>query len=157
MSIYKLETLMEETRRLAADYRQSTGQTLPVSGELARFDAMRLLGLTPAIGSERGVDAILEMAAGPRKVQIKGRVIFDHDKKPPRIGQLNLDANWDITVLVVMDARYRPQRIFQLDHNALTQSLSQEKGNSRGAMSVKKFEKLAQICWQADTSESLSE
>ena len=45
MAVYKLDKLMAETRRLAAEYRRSTGSTLPVSAELAKFDAISLLGL----------------------------------------------------------------------------------------------------------------
>ena len=36
---------MSETRRLASEYRRATGKPLAVSGEIARYDASRLLGL----------------------------------------------------------------------------------------------------------------
>ena len=34
MTLYSIDKLIEETRRLAADFRRSTGQPLPVSGEI---------------------------------------------------------------------------------------------------------------------------
>ena len=46
---YSVDVLMEQARVLAANYRRTTGKTLAgVSGELAVYDAMRLLKLKPA-------------------------------------------------------------------------------------------------------------
>ncbi|HUT41486.1 MAG TPA: hypothetical protein VM011_09110, partial [Gammaproteobacteria bacterium] len=56
--VYSIDKLISETRRLAAEYRRSTGQALPVSAEIARHDAARLLGLTLCEPGTAGVDAI---------------------------------------------------------------------------------------------------
>lgn len=45
MDIYSIDKLMHETRQLAAKYHQTTGTALPVTGEIARFDAAKALGL----------------------------------------------------------------------------------------------------------------
>jgi len=151
MSVYQLEKLMDETRRIAAEYRASTGATLPVSGELAKFDAMRLLGLTAADGSEKAVDAILATASGVQKLQIKARVIFDPQKSGYRVGQLNLQANWDWLLLVLMDERYETTEIYRLPKAVLVRELGDARHlkKARGAISVRKFKAIAERCWPA--------
>lgn len=56
LSSYNVNALMAQTRKLASDYRQQTGQALPVTEELARFDAINLFGLIK-LGTEEGIDA----------------------------------------------------------------------------------------------------
>jgi hypothetical protein len=152
MPVYNLDKLMDETRRIAAEYRRSTGSTLPVSAELAKFDAIRLLGLSPASETERAVDACLHTDGGTQKVQIKGRVIFD-DKQGQRVGQMSLDAGWDLLVLVLMDEDYLPLKIYQLSRDQLNSSIP-DRGSlqkkTRGAMSVKKFKAISSLVWPAD-------
>ena len=54
---YDISLLMAQTRKLASDYRNETGQALPVTEELARFDGVTLLKLKKIEGHE-GVDAV---------------------------------------------------------------------------------------------------
>jgi len=112
MSVYQVEKLMEETRRVAAQFRKTTGQTLPVGPELARFDAIQLLDLKAPPEGLSGVDAIF----GERqRYQIKNRVVFDDRKTGYRIGQLNFDGDWNVLLLVLLDEEYRTVEIFQMD------------------------------------------
>ena len=151
MSVYNLDKLMEETRRLAAEYRRSTGATLPVGPELAKFDAIRLLGLEAAAESEHTIDAIIEQNGAVEKFQIKGRVMFDESKSRSRVGQLNMDADWDKTLLVLMNADYQPVEIYSLSKTVLEHAVgdvSAMKSNNRGALSVSKFKALAELVWK---------
>lgn len=150
MPVYKLDKLMEETRRIASEYRKSTGSTLPVSAELARFDAARLLGLLPVLTTERAVDALLPTLEGNKKVQIKARVIFDEATRGQRIGQLDLDADWDLVLLVLMNAEYECTHIYELGRDQLefaTPDPQELKANARGALSVKKFKAIGHLLW----------
>lgn len=150
MPVYKLDKLMDETRRLAAEYRRSTGSTLPVSAELAKFDAIRLLGMYAPENAERGVDALWDSTEDVERVQIKGRVIFDPKKSGQRVGQLNLDAEWDRVLLVLMNEDYQCTSIYSLTKNALLAALTETndgKTNVRGAISVKKFQAIADQLW----------
>lgn len=159
MPVYDLEKLMDETRRLASEYRKSTGSTLPVSAELAKYDAIKLLKLSPLDSQERAVDALWATPEGNKKVQVKGRVIFEPTKSGYRVGQFNLDADWDIIVLVLMNQDYETYRIYRLDRERLLEVIAGVEGgkkNVRGAMSVKKFAAVSQLCWCLDNdSESL--
>lgn len=152
MPVYQLEKLMDETRRIATEYRASTGATLPVSGELAKFDAIRLLGMEPPGVTERAVDAILKTVNEEQKVQIKGRVIFNPEKPGYRIGQLNLDADWHWLVLVLMNEKYETTEIYRLQKSQLMRELADKHSNkkSRGAISVRKFKAIAELCWRSD-------
>lgn len=153
MPVYDLEKLMDETRRLASEYRKSTGGTLPVSTELAKYDAIKLLGLSPLESPERAVDALWLTPEGEKKVQVKGRVIFEPKKSGYRVGQFNLDADWHIIVLVLMNQDYETYQIYRLERERLLEIIADEKEgkkNARGAMSVKKFIAISQLCWSSE-------
>lgn len=150
MPVYDVGKLMEETRRLASSYRLTTGQVLPVSNELARFDAIRLLGLTPAEEQDEGIDAYsgddLET-----KIQIKARVIFDKQKSGQRVGQLKMGADWDTTLLVLFDEHYMSQEIFSLTRSVLlAKGNDKSMPNKRGSMTISKFKALGKLVWQRE-------
>ena len=144
MSAYDLDKLMSETRRLAVEYRRTTGSTLPVSADLAHYDAMRILGMQKPEEVLSGVDAI----HNGLKILIKGRVIFSSAKKGLRIGQLNVNGQWDAVVLVVFNDEYQPQTLYQASRGSLEESLKQGSKNARGALTLDKFKALSEIVWQ---------
>ncbi|GAB4391463.1 MAG: hypothetical protein Tsb005_01400 [Gammaproteobacteria bacterium] len=147
-NIFAVEKLMAETRRLAAEYYQATQQTLPVSNELAKYDACRLLSLKEAQQHPgTGVDAI---DSENKRYQIKSRVIFQPKKSGYRIGQLNIEGEWDNVVLVLMDHTYHPFEIYQVSRESILDELSQKTNpqrSKRGAMSVAKFKALGKLVW----------
>lgn len=152
MSLYSVERLIAETRRLAADYRRATGKTLPVSGEIAVHDALRLLGLDAPAEPRAGVDA-QDPAAPSRRYQVKGRVLFGDGKSPQRIGQFNPAGDWDAVLLVLMDEDYEPQEIFEADREAIEQALEETRDSRRsrrGAMSVARFKIIGRRAWSRD-------
>ena len=152
MEVYKIDKLMDETRRLAAEFRRATGQTLPVSAEIAKFDAMRLLGLRALPQPLAGVDALGGEDHPDRRFQIKGRVIFNESKSVHRIGQLNVDGEWDVLVLVLMDENYQPLEIYEMDRATVVEALDgsdEKKRSKRGAMSIAKFKALGRRAWGA--------
>ncbi|HEC06132.1 MAG TPA: hypothetical protein ENJ12_04740 [Thiolapillus brandeum] len=149
MSVYALEQLIAETRRLAAEYRRTTGQMLPVTGEIARFDAARELNLEPAEPRAAGVDARGKDDQKDRRYQIKGRVILDEAKAGYRIGQLNTSGDWTHVALVLLDEEFQPFKIYEADREEILAALSQSSGKRarRGAMSVAKFEAIGELVW----------
>ncbi len=150
MTVFSIDKLMQETRRLATGYRQTTGQTLPVSAELAKYDAARLLKLIPLATPMKSVD--YQGTEGPlcdQLVQIKSRVIFDEHKSGHRIGQLNLDGAWQVCALVLYQSDYQPTEIYIVSQTILLEAISQ-KANSvrvRGLMSLAQFKYLATLVW----------
>lgn len=149
MNTIAVDTLMAQTRRLAALYRQTTGQTLPISAELSRYDASKILSLSPLEGAPMaGVDFV---GTGPyhcKNIQVKSRVIFNEGSSGYRIGQLNLNMAWDIVVLVLYDAVYEPFAIYAASKEEVLSSLTQStQKQSRGAMSLAKFKAISQLIW----------
>ncbi len=137
---------MSEARRIAAEYRRTTGKSLGISAEIARHDACRLLQLE-AGDNNGGFDAYDKDG---KKIQIKGRTIFDESKSGQRVGQLKLEQDWDAVVLVLMDSDFQPTQIYRAEHDVVTDVLEETKRTKRGVMSVAKFKKIAHLVWQQD-------
>jgi hypothetical protein len=153
MTVYSIDKLIAETRRLAAEFRRSTGQALPVSGEIARYDAARLLNLTLCDQRIDGVDAIGKGDRVGLRYQIKARVISDERKPGARIGQLNPAGAWDRTLLVIMDSDYEPREIYEADKEEILLAVSGSKSSrrsQRGALSVAKFKIISRLLWTAE-------
>jgi hypothetical protein len=147
MSLYDVAKLMTEARRLAANYYKATGQTLPLTNEIARFDAQRLLDLAPVQEEIAGVDAIGCGARKGQKIQIKGRVQFEGSKAKQRIGQLSMDGKWDSVVLVLMDENYNAVELVEVQRTDIESALVGVAQNKRGAMTVGKFKSLGKVVW----------
>jgi hypothetical protein len=156
LGIYEVDKLMAETRRLAAEYRKTTGQALGVSGEIAEYDAARLLGLELCNDPAVGCDAIGQGEREGKRIQIKGRVIFDESKSGHRIGQLKLEKDWDSLLLVLMDDNYDPVEIYEADREEIIDAIegsASEKRSKRGAMSVAKFKIIGHLVWNSEEGE----
>jgi imidazolonepropionase-like amidohydrolase len=152
LGVYSVDKLMAETRRLAAEYRRATGQPLPVTAELARYDAARLLDLEVVTGpAQGGYDAVGRSGEREgRRILVKGRAIFDEGKGGQRIGQLKLEQPWDSVMLVLMDEELEAYAIYEAeraDIEAALQEIEQSKRNKRGAMSVARFKIIARPAW----------
>ena len=150
MSVYSTDKLISEARRLAAEYRKATGKALGISGEIAEFDAADKLNLELCREKPGGYDAIGKGSREGKRVQIKGRAIFDEQKSGQRIGQLKIEQDWDSVVLVIMDENYEALEMFEADREVIEDALAENqssKRNKRGAMSLAKFKKIANKVW----------
>jgi len=151
VGIYEVDTLIEQTRHLAAEYRRATGKPLPVTTEIANHDAARLLELEIINPPPGGYDAVGK--TGEReglRYQIKGRAIFDEKKGGQRLGQLKIDKEWDAVLLVLLDDNYQPISIYEASRDelegALDESLKSNRSN-RGAMSIARFKNISRLVW----------
>lgn len=132
MDLYSIDTLMHETRQLAARYRQATGSTLPVTGEIARFDAAKALNLQLLDNLNSSYDAVGKTGdLTDQKLVIKGRAIFDTSKSTPRIGQLNPAQEWDGVLLVLFDDEYQPVEMFYASKNVIQEALNERDSNRK--------------------------
>jgi hypothetical protein len=149
MSLYSIDKLINETRRLAAEFKRTTGTMLPVSGEIARYDVSHHLALTLNNDPNCGYDAIGETEREGLRVQIKSRVIGDSVKSGHRLGQLNPNGNWDIVILSLMDDEFEPLEMYQLSRNEVIEALnSTSKKNS--TISVAKFKIISDLVWSKE-------
>ena len=152
MTVYSIDKLIAETRRLAAEFRRSTGQVLPVSGEIARHDAARILGLTLCEQRTGGIDAIGQGDREGQRIQVKSRVLSLDKKSGARIGQLNPNGDWDTVVLVIMDEDYEPCEIYEASREEVEETMSSSSSRSnRGAISISKFKIISWLVWTRET------
>lgn len=152
--VYSIDKLISETRRLAAEYRRSTGQVLPVSGEIARHDAARLLGLTLCEPGTAGVDAIGTDNRAGQRVQIKARVMSQDQKSGARLGQINTQGDWDTLLLVILDEDYETSEIYEASRTELSDAISASEHSNRtkrGALSIAKFKNIGWLVWARET------
>lgn len=150
MTLYAVDKLIAQARHLAADYRRATGKTLPISGEIAIHDACTLLGLEASENPATGYDAIGLGDREGRRIQIKGRAIFNEAKGGQRLGQLKLEQDWDSVLLVLMNADFETEEIYEADREAIIEALEDASNSTRkkrGAISVARFKRIAQLVW----------
>lgn len=150
MSIHKVDKLMSEARRIAAEYRRATGNPLGISAEIAQHDACTLLDLAPCNDTSAGYDAIGKGAREGVHIQIKGRAIFDESKGGQRIGQLKVEQEWDSVMLVIMDENFETEAIYEANRDEINEALQESgtgKRSKRGAMSIARFKNISQLVW----------
>ena len=151
MAVYSVDKLIAEARRLSAEYRKATGRPLGgVSGEIAEYDAARLMDLEICEPKPGGYDAIGRGKRAGMRIQIKGRTIFDEGKAGQRIGQLKVEQGWDSVMLVLMDENLDAFEIYEAAREDIMQAVTDSNvsnRNKRGAMSVAKFKAISQLVW----------
>ena len=149
MSLYSYDKLIEETRRLAAEFRRSTGTMLPVSGEIARHDVSRHLDLELGNDHGAGFDAIGRHERKGLRIQIKSRVVGDSVKPGHRIGQLNPEGDWDLVILSLMDEDFEPLEMYEATREDIVEALAGASSGrkKRGAISVAKFKIIGRLVW----------
>lgn len=148
MALYSIDKLIEETRRLAAEFRRSTGTMLPVSGEIARYDVSHQLGLD-LVSEAGGYDATGNQNFTGKRILIKSRVIGESVKSGHRIGQLNPDGNWDMVIVSLMNNDFEPAEMYMATREEITEALADKdsKRGKRGALSVAKFKIIGELIW----------
>lgn len=152
MGLYQVDKLMSEARRLAREYRVAMGKPLPgISAELAVHDAIRLLDLEAAPTGVGGYDAVGRGNRASKRIQIKGRTIFDEAKGGQRVGQLKIEQNWDSVMLVLMDENYEPVEIYEAEREDVLQAVDKTSSNrnKRGAVSVARFKIIGRLAWSS--------
>lgn len=149
MSVYSYDKLIEQTRRLAADFRRTTGTMLPVSGEIARHDVSHHLDLELNNDQTVGYDAIGKNEREGLRIQIKSRVVGESVKPGHRIGQLNPDGNWDRVILSLMDDEFEALEMYEASRDEIIEAIngSSSGRKRRGALSVAKFKIIGELVW----------
>jgi hypothetical protein len=119
---------------------------LGVTGEVGEYDAIALLKLKYAPVREAGFDAV---DARGNKYQIKARVCGTNGKYG-RMGSIKIKYQWDFVVLVLLNAKYRPVKIYQAPRTKVCAALTKpgsKARNERGALSVSQFLSISSQVW----------
>jgi hypothetical protein len=144
-----LEVLLA-AKKLAQEYRALTGKPLGVTGEVAEYEAARLLGIELTPARNAGYDAIRH--GDGRRFQIKGRCMLPGCKPGQRLGSIDIDKEFDAVLLVLLDANFDATEIYEADRPAVVAALTapgSKARNERGALAVSKFKSIGRRIWQS--------
>lgn len=145
--------ILAEAKALAAEYYRLTGRPLGVTGEMAEFEAIRILGLELAAVRQSGYDAIRRENGREVKLQIKGRC-YGPDAKPGQmVGGIQLAKEWDAVLMVLLDRDFDAIEIWEANRASITEALTKPGSvarNNRGAMHVSKFKRIGKRAWMRD-------
>lgn len=147
LDILAVGRLISQAKRLAREYRELTGRPLGITGEVAEYEAARLLNLRLSEARQAGYDAL---DADGNRIQIKGRVVLKGSKPGQRMGRIRLDHEWDEIVLVLMDEDFEPTAIYRamrLKVEAALMAPGSRSRNERGALGISKFKSIARLVW----------
>lgn len=138
--------ILSEVKALAQEYRRLTGRPLGVTGEVAEYEAARLLGLKLRPARETGYDAIDREG---RRIQIKGRCL-PTGSKPGRLGRIDPSKPFDAVLLVLLDESFDTISIHEAARQDVLRALAvpgSRSRNERGALSVSKFKSIGKTVW----------
>jgi len=138
-------------KEAAKRYYELTGRPLGITGEVAEYEAARLLELDLEKVRQAGYDATRKDGS---KVQIKGRRVLGGSQSG-RLGSIKLDKEWDVVVLVLLDEDFDPIEIYQAQRPDITKALKEpgsKARNERGQLSISKFKSIAgkKPVWRRD-------
>jgi hypothetical protein len=142
--------LLQRAKAIAQSYRALTGKPLGVTGEVAEYEAARLLGLELAPARQAGYDALEVRNGAVRRHQIKGRCLPANAKPGQRIGRISLDHEWDAVLLVLLDEALETREIWEAPRDALVQLLQapgSKARNERHALAIAQFKRVAVLRW----------
>lgn len=147
----RVQALLGEAKRIAKEYQELTGKPLGITGEIAEYEAARLLGLELAEARQPGYDAIQRIGTREIKVQIKGR--RTQKGQAGRVGRINTDHEWDTTILVLLDAAFDATEIYETDREAIIEAIEapgSRARNERKTLALSKFISIGRLVWSRE-------
>lgn len=145
-----LKKVIQETKKLAKQYRQITGKPLGITGEVGEYIAAELLHLNLTEARNPGYDAL---GQDGRRIQIKSRCVRSTSSQ--RVGRIKLDYDFDTVILVLMDDDFEPLSIYEAQRKDVERELQipgSKSRNIRGAIGVRKFVSISSNIWSREKS-----
>lgn len=143
--------ILRKAKELAQEYRQLTGKPLGITGEVAEYEAARLLELELTPARQAGYDALEYVGGSARRLQIKGRCVLPESKPGQRVGSIDIGKEFDSVILVLLDQCFNAFEIYEADRAPVIAALTEpgsKSRNERGALGVSKFKSLRRLRWQ---------
>jgi hypothetical protein len=143
--------ILAEAKKLAQKYYLLTGKPLGITGEVAEYEAARILGvkLTPA--RQAGYDATEIRDDRIVQLQTKGRCVLEGSNPGQRIGRIDIKKEFDAVLLVLLDSHFEAIAIYEAPRESVIAALTvpgSKSRNERGALSVTKFKSIGHLRWQ---------
>lgn len=146
----RIVAILREAKVLAQEYRQLTGKPLGITGEVAEYEAWRILRVELSPARNTGYDALERVDGATRRLQIKGRCLLNR-KAGQRIGKIDIKKEWDAVLLVLLDENFDATAIYEADRSAVVAALTapgSKARNERGALAVSKFRAIGKERWR---------
>lgn len=143
--------LLAEAKRIAQAYRRLTGKPLGITGEVAEFEAARILRLELTPARQAGWDATEIVGSNERRLQIKGRVILRGAGGGQKLGSIRIEKEFDAVLMVLLDEEFNAMEIHEAERDAVVEALTRpgsDSRNKRGALSVSKFKAIGKPRWR---------
>jgi hypothetical protein len=148
----RVGAIIKNVKKLAVAYYRETGKPLGVTGEVAEWEAARVLGLKLCKARQDGYDAIQDKSGRFKRISIKGRRILEASKPGQRLGSIRLKHEWDSVVLVLLDEDFEPKAMYEAERADIQRELLRPESrarNERGALSINKFKSISKQVWKA--------
>ncbi|MBI4291274.1 MAG: hypothetical protein HY661_07345 [Betaproteobacteria bacterium] len=142
--------VLQSAKKLAQQYRKLTGKPLGITGEIAEYEAARILKIKLTPARNPGFDATEKRNGAVRRLQIKGRCLLPESKRGQRIGSINIKKKWDAVLLVILDSNFDAVEIYEASRRAVVSALAapgSRARNERGALGVNKFKEIGTRRW----------
>ena len=146
----RILTILCEAKKLAQEYRALTGKPLGITGEVAEYEAARLLNVQLGPARQKGYDAVENAGGKIRRVQIKGRCILHGCKPGQRLGKIDVKKEFDAVLMVLLDENFNATHIYEAGRADVIQALTapgSKSRNERGALGVNRFKAIGRLRW----------
>ena len=143
--------LLKEAKGLAREYYALTGKPLGVTGEVAEYEAARILGVELTRARQAGYDAVEHIGGTTKKLQIKGRCLQENGKPSQQLGTIRTKHDWDAVLMVLLDHEFNALEIYEAQRPEIESALTAPGSiarNVRGALSVSKFKSIGHLRWR---------
>ena len=140
--------ILREAKKLAQEYRALTGNPLGITGEIAEYEAARILGLELTLARQAGYDALEKSNGSIRRLQVKGRCLLPNCKPGQRLGSIDITKDWDAVLMVLRDQNFDAVEIHEAQRDTIIAVLSvpgSKARNERGALAISKFKAIGQL------------
>jgi hypothetical protein len=143
--------VLSEAKLLAREYYRLTGKPLGITGEVAEYEAARILGIDLTPARQAGYDAVEQRHGRTWRLQIKGRCLLPNAKPGQRLGRIDILKDWDAVLLVLLDENFDATAIYEAGRSDVVGALLQPGSrarNERGALGIGKFRSIASERWK---------
>ena len=154
MTIDPVLEILAEAKKLAQKYRVLTGKPLGITGEVAEYEAARILGVALTPARQAGYDATETREGKVFHLQIKGRCVLEDSKPGQRMGSIDIKKEFDAVLLVLLDGNFDATVIYEAPREAVISALTKpgsKSRNERGSLGIAQFKSIAHVRWQRAT------
>lgn len=143
--------LLSQAKGLARRYKELTGKPLGITGEVAEYEAARVLGLELHLARQAGYDATETGDGAPRHIQIKGRQVTPGNRRAGRLGSIDLRQEFDSVLLVLLDDDFNAYEMHEAARDNVEAALARpgsKARNERGSLAIAQFKAISILRWR---------